>query len=383
MLESNEKITLELGLPSEAPEITEPAVPVEIPELKEIDAEYLSQINLTEEEQQMVDDFSTKIDLNDSAIVLQYGAACQKKIAEFSDAALEGVRTKDLGETGDMISDLVSELKGFSVEPESKGFLGLFKKTGNQVAKLKARYDKVEDNIEVITGKLEGHQNQLLTDIVMLDEMYASNLTHFKELTMYIMAGKKKLALERETTLVEMQEKAKASGQTHDAQAANDFAAMCERFEKKLYDLELTRTISIQMAPQIRLLQNNNAIMSEKIQSTINNTIPLWKNQMVLALGMAHSQQALEAQSQVTNMTNELLRKNAEALKTGTVAIAKESERGILDIETIQHTNEQLISTLDEVLLIQEEGRQQRKNAENELIRIETQLKEKLLQISN
>ena len=378
MNEINEKITLEL-IPSEEPKTEEIAIPA----LKEIDAEYLNQINLTEEEIKTVDDFSDKIDLKDSAIILQYGAACQKKIAEFSDNALAGVRTKDLGETSDMIADLVAELKGFDATEEEKGFLGLFKKAGSQVTRLKAKYDKAEHNIDMITGKLEDHQNQLLKDIIMLDKMYETNLAYFKELTMYIMAGKKKLEAERATTLPEMKAKAEESGLTHDAQAANDYAAMCDRFEKKLYDLELTRTISVQMAPQIRLIQNNDAVLSEKIQSTINNTIPLWKNQMVLALGLAHSQQALETQRAVTDMTNELLKKNADMLKQGTVEIAQETERGIVDVETIAYTNQQLISTLDEVLRIQDEGREKRRAAENELIRIETELKNKLLEIRN
>ena len=375
MTEANEKITLEL-IPTE-----EPQEEITIPLPQEIDAEYLNQINLTEEELKTVDDFSGKIDLNDSAIILQYGAACQKKIAEFSDNALAGVRTKDLGETSDMIADLVAELKGFDVTTEEKGFLGIFKKAGSEVTRLKARYDKAENNIDMITGKLEGHQNQLLKDIIMLDKMYETNLAYFKELTMYIMAGKKKLETERATTLPQMKAKAEESGLTHDAQAANDYAAMCDRFEKKLHDLELTRTISVQMAPQIRLIQNNDAVMSEKIQSTINNTIPLWKNQMVLALGLAHSKEALETQRAVTDMTNELLKKNADMLKQGTVEIAQESERGIVDIETIAYTNQQLISTLDEVLRIQDEGRAKRKAAETELIRIETELKNKLLEI--
>ena len=375
MTETIEKITLEL-IPTE-----EPQEEITIPLPQEIDAEYLNQINLTEEELKTVDDFSGKIDLNDSAIILQYGAACQKKIAEFSDNALAGVRTKDLGETSDMIADLVTELKGFDVTTEEKGFFGIFKKAGSEVTRLKARYDKAENNIDMITGKLEGHQNQLLKDIIMLDKMYETNLAYFKELTMYIMAGKKKLETERATTLPQMKAKAEESGLTHDAQAANDYASMCDRFEKKLHDLELTRTISVQMAPQIRLIQNNDAVMSEKIQSTINNTIPLWKNQMVLALGLAHSKEALETQRAVTDMTNELLKKNADMLKQGTVDIAQESERGIVDIETIAYTNQQLISTLDEVLRIQDEGRAKRKAAETELIRIETELKNKLLEI--
>lgn len=374
-------IQLELG----TPELTLPseeAVPA-VPAAKELTEHYLEQQTLSPEEQQQVEAFSEKIDLHDSAIILQYGAACQKKVAAFSDTALDGVHTKDLGETGDMITDLVTELKGFSADEDDGGFLGLFKKAGNRIARLKARYDKAEVNIDKIAGELEKHQNRLLEDIIMLDKMYEANLTYFKELTMYILAGKKKLDKERSETLPAMREKAKASGQAQDAQAANDFASMCDRFEKKLHDLELTRTISIQMAPQIRLIQNNDALMSEKIQSTVNNTIPLWKNQMVLALGMAHSKQAMEAQREVSNMTNELLRRNAETLKTGTIEVAQESERGIVDTETLQHTNEQLISTLDEVMRIQDEGRAKRRAAETELIRIETELKNKLLDIRN
>ena len=373
-------INLELGTPELTLE-SQAQAPV-IPEQKNITEHYLEEQKLSPEEQAQVDSFSEKIDLNDSVIILQYGAACQKKIAAFSDTALEGVRTKDLGETGDMIADLVTELKGFSVDEEDDGgFLGFFKKAGNKIAKLKARYDKAEINIDKIVAELEGHQNQLLKDIIMLDKMYAANLTYFKELTMYILAGKKKLEAERAVTIPELKRKAEASGEANDAQAANDYAQMCERFEKKLYDLELTRTISIQMAPQIRLIQNNNTLMSEKIQSTINNTIPLWKNQMVLALGMAHSKEAMEAQRAVTDMTNELLKKNADALKQGTVDIARESERGIVDLETVQHTNQQLISTLDEVLKIQDEGRAKRRAAETELVRIESELKAKLLEI--
>ena len=378
MNETNEMITLELG--TEELVVETPAVPAEIPLQKNITEHYLEQTKLSEAEQKMLEDFAEKIDLKDSGIILQYGAAAQKKIASFSDSALEGVRTKDLGQMGDMISDLVSELKGFSVE-ENKGFFGIFKKAGNQIARLKTKYDQVETNVDRITAVLEGHQNQLLTDIVMLDKMYESNLIYFKELTMYIMAGKRKLELERTTTLVSMQQQAKTSGLAEDAQAANDFATLCDRFEKKLHDLELTRTISIQMAPQIRLIQNSNTLMAEKIQSTINNTIPLWKNQMVLALGMAHSREAMEAQREVSDLTNELLKKNAETLKQGTVDIARESERSIVDIETVRYTNEQLIATLDEVLLIQSEGRQKRLDAENEMIRIETELKQKLLEI--
>ena len=342
---------------------------------------YTQQAGLTEADLKAVDEFSEKIDLKDSGIILQYGAACQKKIASFSDSALEGVRTKDLGAAGDMIADLMAELKGFSVEEKDGGFLGFFKKAGNEMTRLKARYDKAEVNVNKITEVLEGHQNQLLTDIVMLDKMYEMNLGYFKELTMYIMAGKKKLEKERTTTLPEMKAAAEASGQAQDAQAANDFAAMCDRFEKKLHDLELTRTISIQMAPQIRLIQNGDTLMAEKIQSTINNTIPLWKNQMVLALGMANSQQAMDAQAAVNALTNELLAKNAETLKEGAIAIAEESEKSIVDIETVKYTNEQLIATLDEVLRIQDEGRQKRRAAEAEIGRIEAELKSKLLDI--
>ena len=280
-----------------------------------------------------------------------------------------------------MITDLVVELKGFSAEPEDKGFLGIFKKAGNSVAKMKAKYDKAEVNVDKICGMLEDHQIQLMKDITMLDKMYDLNLTYFKELTMYIVAGKKKLANERATTLVELQNKAKASNLPQDAQAANDFASQCDRFEKKLHDLELTRVISMQMAPQIRLVQQNSTLLTEKIQSSIVNTIPLWKSQMVLALGIAHSQEAMEAQREVTNMTNELLKKNADMLKQGTIETAKESERGIVDMETLRYTNQQLISTLDEVVKIQDQGRQRRREAETELGRIETELKQKLLDI--
>ena len=380
MPENKETITLELGVPELTVEPTTEIV--EIPEQKDITAHYLENTKLTEAEQKMVDDFSEKIDLNDSGIVLQYGSAAQKKIADFSDNALEGVRTKDLGEVGYMITDLVAELKGFNIEPEEKkGFFSIFKKAGSGIAKLKTKYDKAEVNVDRITDVLEDHQNQLLTDIVMLDKMYENNLSYFKELTMYILAGKKKLEQERATTLIELEEKAKTSGLAEDAQAANDFANLCDRFEKKLHDLEMTRTISIQMAPQIRLIQNGDTLMAEKIQSTINNTIPLWKNQMVLALGLAHSKAAVEAQREVSDLTNELLKKNAEALKTGTVAIAEESERSIVDIETVRYTNEQLISTLNEVLRIADEGRAKRLAAENEMIMIENELKTKLLDI--
>lgn len=321
------------------------------------------------------------IDLNDSTAVLQYGAALQKKIAEFSDSALANVRTKDLGETGEMITGLMAELKGFSAdEKEERGFFGLLKSAGNRVARLKTRYDRAENNVEKIVEELEKHQNRLLKDIVMLDKMYDMNREYFRDLTVYIMAGKEKLETEREVTLQRLKEKAEVSGQAEDAQRMNDFEAMCQRFEKKLHDLELTRTVCMQMAPQIRLIQNNNTLMSEKIQSIIQNTIPLWKNQMVLALGMEHSRQAMEAQREVTDMTNELLRKNAAALKAGTMEVAKESERSVVDLETLRYTNEQLIGTLDEVLAIQEEGRRKRAEAEAELVRMEVDLKNKLLE---
>jgi len=382
MSENTGMIQLELG--DTAVAVQEPQtieLPAAAPTMEAVMDIYTQQAGLTEADLKAVDEFSEKIDLKDSGIILQYGAACQKKIASFSDSALEGVRTKDLGAAGDMIADLMAELKGFSVEEKDGGFLGFFKKAGNEMTRLKARYDKAEVNVNKITEVLEGHQNQLLTDIVMLDKMYEMNLGYFKELTMYIMAGKKKLEKERTTTLPEMKAAAEASGQPQDAQAANDFAAMCDRFEKKLHDLELTRTISIQMAPQIRLIQNGDTLMAEKIQSTINNTIPLWKNQMVLALGMANSQQAMDAQAAVNALTNELLAKNAETLKEGAIAIAEESEKSIVDIETVKYTNEQLIATLDEVLRIQDEGRQKRRAAEAEIGRIEAELKSKLLDI--
>ena len=335
---------------------------------------------LTEAEQKVVHDFAKKIDITNPNLSLEYGAGAQKNVADFSDAALASVRTKDLGEVGDMISSLVVELKGFNAEEEKKGFLGLFKKAGSGIETLKARYNKAEVNVNKISHELEEHQRTLMKDVVILDQMYDKNLDYYKQLTMYILAGKEKLAQERATTLVELRAKAERSGLAEDAQKANDFDAMCLRFEKKLHDLELTRMVSIQMGPQIRLLQNNDTLMSEKIQTSLVNTIPLWKSQMVLALGMSHSQQALEAQKAVTDMTNDLLRKNAEKLKMATVETAKESERAIVDIETLQHTNEQLITTLDEVLQIQTEGRQKRAAAEQELRKIESQLKQKLLE---
>jgi uncharacterized protein YaaN involved in tellurite resistance len=342
----------------------------------------LDESQLTEAERKVVADFAEKIDITDSTQILQYGAAAQKNIAGFSENALSNVRTKDLGETGEMITDLIGELKGFSIDDaQGKGIFGWFKRAANNLANLQTKYEKASVNVDRITSELENHQVQLMKDIAMLDEMYQLNLTYFKELSMYIHAGKKRLAKLRAEDLVALQEKAKATGLPEDAQAANDFAALCDRFEKKIHDLELTRMVSIQMSPQIRLVQNNDTIMAEKIQSTIVNTIPLWKSQMVIAMGLAHSQQAMEAQREVTNTTNELLRKNADALKTATIETAKESERGIVDLETLKHTNAQLISTLDEVIQIQEEGRRKRAEAEAELGRLEGELKAKLLDI--
>ncbi|MDE7036052.1 MAG: toxic anion resistance protein, partial [Eubacteriales bacterium] len=327
---------------------------------------------LSDAERKMVQDFAQQIDLKNSAMILNYGAASQKKIADFSGAALESVRTKDLGEVGDMITGLVTELKGFDATAEQpKGLFGLFKKAGNQLDEMKLKYSKAETNVERITSALEGHQVTLLKDIKMLDKMYEKNLVYFKELSMYILAGKQKLAEARGAELPALLAKAQSSGLPEDAQAARDFDDLCGRFEKKLYDLELTRTISIQMAPQIRLVQNNDAMMAEKIQSSLVNTIPLWKSQMVLALGLANSQQAIQAQRAVTDMTNELLKKNAAALKMGTIEAARESERGIVDIETLQQTNRSLIETLDDVLKIQSEGRQKRAAAEEELGKLE------------
>lgn len=337
---------------------------------------------LSTEEQEIVKKFAESIDIADTKTVMQYGSAAQQKIAGFSDSALENVKTKDFGEMGDMIASLVAQLKGFD-EEEKKGFFGLFKKAGRSIETMKAKYEKAESSVDSIVETLNTHQIALLKDIALLDKMYDMNLAYQKELTMYIIAGKLRLEQERSTTLAALRDKAEKSSLPEDAQAADDFASMCDRFEKKLYDLELTRVISIQMAPQIRLVQNNDAVMSEKIQSTVVNTIPLWKSQMVIGLGIAHSQQAMEAQSAVTNMTNELLKKNAEALHVGTVNIAKEAERGVVDIETLTATNRELIATLDEVKQIQSEGREKRRAAEAELYRIENELKEKLLNIQS
>ena len=336
---------------------------------------------LTPEEKKMVADFAAKIDLRSSNAILQYGAGAQKKIADFSETALENVRTKDLGEVGDMLAGVVTELKSFDEEEEEKGFFGFFKKGGNKLANMKAKYDKAEVNVNKICDALEGHQIQLMKDIAMLDKMYELNTTYFKELSMYIAAGKQKLQDVAETELPELKAKAMRTGLPEDAQAVNDLNALCNRFEKKIHDLELTHTISLQMAPQIRLVQSNDTVMSEKIQSTLVNTIPLWKSQMVLAIGVENSSRAAKAQREVTDMTNELLRKNAEKLKLATVETARESERGIVDMETLKATNEALISTLDEVMKIQQEGKEKRKTAEVELNRIENELKQKLLEI--
>ena len=335
---------------------------------------------LTPEEQKMVNDFAAKIDIENTNQILQYGAGTQKKMADFSDTALENVKTQDLGEIGELISNVVGELKDFDVQEEGK-FFGFFRKQTSKIENLKNKYDKAQANVEKITDSLQQHQVRLMKDSAMLDKMYEQNLNYFKELTMYILAGKKKLEETRNGKLAEMKNKAALSGLPEDAQAARGLDEKCSRFEKKLHDLELTRTIAMQTAPQIRLIQNNDTVMVEKIQTTIVNTIPLWKSQMVLALGIAHSAEAAQAQRQVTDITNELLRKNAEMLHTATVETAKESERGIVDLETLQKTNADLIQTLDDVMRIQMEGRQKRQAAESEMRRMEDELKRKLLEI--
>lgn len=339
------------------------------------------EIVLTPEERAAVDSFASQIDLTDSSMVLQYGAGTQKKMADFSETALEKVRTKDLGETGALLSSVVEELKNFDTKEDEKGFLGFFKKSTSKLDKMKVQYAKAETNISQICKILESHQVRLLKDISILDKMYDLNLTYFKELSMYILAGKKKLEEVRAGRLRELLDKAQASGLPEDAQAAKDLDSLCARFEKKIHDLELTRTISMQTGPQIRMVQNNDTVMAEKIQSTIVNTIPLWKSQMVIALGIEHSAQASEVQRKVTDMTNELLKKNAEKLKLATVETARESERGVVEIETLKAANQALIETFDEVMKIQEEGRQKRREAENEMLRMENELKAKLLEI--
>lgn len=367
--------TLTLDPFQTAEEKQEPAV---VEEKKE---EVIAEENvLSEEERQMAEKFAEQIDLTNSNMILQYGAGTQKKMADFSESALENVRTKDLGEVGNLLSGVVKELKSFD-EEEEKGFLGIFKKSSNKITAMKTKYAKAETNVNQICKVLESHQVQLMKDVALLDKMYELNLTYYKELTMYIVAGKKKLNEVRNGELQDLLQKAQATGLAEDAQAAKDLDSMCNRFEKKLHDLELTRQISMQTAPQIRLVQENDTLMVEKIQSTIVNTIPLWKSQMVLGLGVEHSAQAAAAQREVTNMTNELLKKNAEKLKMATIDTVKESERGIVDIETLKQTNESLISTLDEVMHIQQEGREKRKAAEQEMQKLELDLKQKLLQI--
>ena len=358
-----------------------PATPAAPEVKKEVEPVVLDDSMLTEQERAAVNEFSKKIDVRDTTQVLQYGAAAQKSVASFSESALANVRNKDMGEIGEDLSRLVVELKGFGAPEEKKGLAGLFKKTGNRIETMKAQYNKVEANVDKIAQNLENHQITLLKDVAMFDQMYELNLKYYKELTMYILAGKKRLADVRAGELEELRKKAEQSGLAEDAQAYNDLVSMCDRFEKKLHDLELTRMVSIQMGPQTRLLQNNDTLMIEKIQSSLVNTIPLWKSQMVLALGMEHSRQATAAQNAVTEMTNELLKKNADTLKMGTIATAKEAERSVVDIETLQHTNEQLISTLDEVARIQKEGAAKRKEAEAELGRIEGELKQKLMEL--
>ena len=382
------ELTLTPGAAQEAvPELTlSPAAqeqPAQEPEKPEVTPVQMDENLLSDAEKQAVAEFSKKIDLTDSQLVLQYGAAAQKNVAGFSENALNSVRTKDLGEVGKSLSDLVVELKGFGEEEEKKGLFGRFKKAGSKLETMKAQYAKVESNVDKIARELEQHQVMLLKDVAMFDQMYELNLKYYKELTMYILAGKKRLEEVRSGELEKLRKKAQESGLAEDAQAYNDLVNLCDRFEKKIHDLELTRVVSIQMGPQTRLLQNNNTLMIEKIQSSLVNTIPLWKSQMVLALGLEHGRQATAAQSAVTEMTNELLKKNADMLKMGTIQTAKEAERSIVDIETLQHTNEQLISTLDEVLNIQREGAAKRKAAEAELGRIEGELKQKLMELHN
>ena len=363
-----------LTLTPEAPE-----APV-VEEEKKIEPVEMDERLLTEEERKAVEEFSKKIDIRDTNMILQYGAAAQKSVASFSENALGSVRNKDLGEIGQDLSKLVVELKGFG-EEERKGLFGLFKKAGKSIEAMKAEYSKVEANVEKIAQSLEQHQITLLKDVAMFDQMYELNLKYYKELTMYILAGKKRLEEVRATEVEELRKRAEESGLAEDAQAYNDLVSLCGRFEKKLHDLELTRMVSVQMGPQTRLLQNNDTLMIEKIQSSLVNTIPLWKSQMVLALGLEHSRQATAAQSAVTEMTNELLKKNAETLKMGTIATAKEAERSIIDIETLQDTNRKLIETLDEVLTIQKDGAAKRQAAELELHRIEGELKQKLMEL--
>ena len=383
---------LDLNVPA-APSLTLDAAPTltldpaadekVVEEVKKAEPVKVEDTPLSPEEQKMVDDFAEKIDITNSQMVLQYGAASQKKLSDFSETALSRVKTKDMGETGELITGLISELQGFDANAEQpKGIFGFFKKAGNNLEQLKTKYENADKNVERIRAQLEDHQVVLMKDITMLDKMYQLNLVYFKELTMYILAGRKKLEAVRGGELKAAQDKARRTQLPEDAQAARDLADLCDRFEKKLYDLELTRNISIQMGPQIRLIQSNDTMMAEKIQTTIVNTIPLWKNQMVLALGIAHSQEAMKAERAVTDATNDLLRRNAATLKQGTIDIAKESERGIVDIETLKETNKQLIETLDELNKIRADGKAKRANAEQELGRIEGELRAKLLEIN-
>lgn len=375
------KLTLDSGAAAAeapaAPEIPNPAAQAQ----EQVPA--LDESMFSESERRAIEDFSKQIDIRNSGMILGYGSAAQKKISDFSDTALGSVRNKDFGETGTMITNLIGNLRSMNEDAEDNGFLGMFKNTKRKIENLKTKYDKCEDSVNDIVAILEQHQITLLKDVAMFDDLYAMNLTYFKELTMYILAGKKRLAEERAATLAELKNKAMLTGLPEDAQAANDFEEQCIRFERKLHDLELTRMVSIQMSPQIRLVQNNDTMMAEKIQTVIMNTIPLWKSQMVISLGIEHSRQAMEAGRMVTDMTNELLKKNAEALRQATVDITREAERGIVDIETLTHTNEQLIQTLDEVQQIQQEGREKRVAAEAELGRIESELKTKLIRMGS
>ena len=360
-----------------------PEVKPEVVEIKEEKKNETPEVKLSPEEEKMVEEFASKIDISNSQAILAYGVGSQKKIADFSENALERVKTKDLGEIGDMLAGVVGEIRSLETEEDEKGLFGFFKKTSNKLANLKAKYDKVETNVNNIAKALEDHQVTLMKDVLMLDKMYELNMNYYKELSMYILAGKKRLEKANNVELPELIKKADESGLPEDTQKAKDFSQMINRFEKKIYDLELTKTVSLQMAPQIRLIQNNDSMMSDKIQSTIVNTIPLWKNQMVIAIGLKHSNDAAKAQKAVSDMTNELLKRNADALKTATIETAKESERGIIDIETLKNTNKTLISTFDEVIKIQDEGRQKRKEAEAELRNIENEMRTKLLEISN
>lgn len=360
-----------------------PEVKPEVVEIKEEKKNETPEVKLSPEEEKMVDEFASKIDISNSQAILAYGVGSQKKIADFSENALERVKTKDLGEIGDMLAGVVGEIRSLETEEDEKGLFGFFKKTSNKLANLKAKYDKVETNVNNIAKALEDHQVTLMKDVLMLDKMYELNMNYYKELSMYILAGKKRLERANNVELPELIKKADESGLPEDTQKAKDFSQMINRFEKKIYDLELTKTVSLQMAPQIRLIQNNDSMMSDKIQSTIVNTIPLWKNQMVIAIGLKHSNDAAKAQKAVSDMTNELLKRNADALKTATIETAKESERGIIDIETLKNTNKTLISTFDEVIKIQDEGRQKRKEAEAELRNIENEMRTKLLEVSN